>query len=227
MPEPICRVLMDSLETTLFAGGLSGKIYLLWMEQSPAAKYKLNNLFSVISFASLAAEQSENDGSASENCAILQGGQEAQVTAMALSMDARYLMTSDTLGWIHLWDLSTMIRLKYAKLNASSSSSNTNITPIVHLQCSLMPKFLHRPPTQEEKLELQLPHLAPLKKQLASPFEKSICHKRDHEQLQSVDIENIQSAHFHEALKGQYVKLQRSYTALQQKVLNGIFASIP
>lgn len=206
LPEPITSVLLDPLETTLFAGSLSGKIYLISLEQLRTSTLQPNQaviLFNLI----------DQDNSLAKNFSILQGQQD-QVTSLRLSLDARFLLSSDTLGQVHLWDLSTRIRFKCAKLSSQ---------PVIYLNCTIMPKFMNRHPTKKEADQLAPPSLAPFKKQIANIYEKALCHKDKADKMGG----NFEIEHsFSVELKDQYAKLHEAYTKLEQKVLDGIFSTV-
>jgi hypothetical protein len=218
MPEPITSLLVDALETTLIGGGLSGRLYVASMSRGPSWSRSAAQTYDVFDTAVTsdgpeAAANHDDEAFRSSRRFYILHGQNTQVTAMALSMDATHLMTGDTLGAIHLWHLGTRVRIgHYVPPATTPAADYSNAT--MSLMCSMMAC-----PSPVDDLTGKQQQPSALKKQLASKVEKAVCHKAA---MDAAALPSACASHdsFSLALLKEHAALRSAYTTLQLKFID-------
>jgi len=212
LPEPITKVLLDPLETTLLAGGLSGKIYVASMEERRSTSTFGQAMTTTDNYEIFDADKVP-PANHQKPFHILQG-QMSQVITMCFSMDATHLISSDSLGTIHIWHLGTLVRIG----QYSPPTTQQPIQPIVSLQCTIASPYMLS--HQHATSITEPPPFHPLKKQPATTDEKSICHKPA--ASATIPTDTSTNEEYVKTLQEEHAVLRSAYTKLQQQFIDTV-----
>lgn len=162
-PEGLTTVLIDPLETSIIVGSIKGKIFVV----SPLDNVQMKKTDRKADSTCLYFDETNHS-----MCRVLRGSDELQVTSLALTMDCSHLVSGDSLGNVHYWDLKSFVRLRTLKVSSDVEG------PVAFVRVTCTPASVMASANssiqQRALVDGSKPKVMPLKKQLASMEERAI-----------------------------------------------------